>query len=84
MCEENGKMNEELVFSYYEIVNSVSETRSRVSGRYITLEDAEEALKDCCDWYRPKGTGTINVVEFYLDPISKCLNKSKREILSVF
>lgn len=77
-------MNEELVFSYYEIVNSISEMQSRVSGRYPTLEDAEEALKDCCDWYRPKGTGKIYVVEFYLDPISNCLNKTKRQILSVF
>lgn len=77
-------INEELVFSYYEIVNSISETQSRVSGRYLYLGDAEEALKDCCDWYRPKGTGTINVVEFYLDPKSNCIHKIKREILSVF
>lgn len=77
-------MNEELIFSYYEIVNSVSEMRSRVSGRYATLEAAEEALKDCCDWYRPKGTGTINVVEFYKDPASNCISKTKRKILSVF
>ncbi len=77
-------MNEELVFSYYEIVNSISEMRSRVSGRYPTLEAAEEALKDCCDWYRPKGTGTINVVEFYLDPILNTLSKTKRMVLQVF
>lgn len=77
-------MNEELVFSYYEIVNTVSEIRSRITGRYSTLEKAVEALKDCCDWYRPKGTGTINVVEFYLDPTSSCISKTKREILSVF
>lgn len=77
-------INEELVFSYYEIVNTISETQSRVSGRYLYLGDAEEALKDCCDWYRPKGTGIINVVEFYLDPKSNCLNKTKRQILQVF
>ncbi|MBP5773966.1 MAG: hypothetical protein J6W35_07830 [Eubacterium sp.] len=76
-------MNEP-VFSYYEIVNSVSEMQSRVSGRYLTLNDAEEALKDCCDWYRPKGTGTINVVEFYLDPTSNCLNMITRKVFSVF
>lgn len=77
-------MNEELVFSYYEIVNSVSEMRSRVSGRYATLEAAEEALKDCCDWYRPKGTGTINIVEFYLDPTSNRLNMITRKVFNVF
>lgn len=59
--------NGELVFSYYKIVNTVSETQSRVSGRYATLEAATEALKGCCDWYRPKGTGTIYEVCHYLN-----------------
>lgn len=61
-------MNEELVlvFSCYEIVNSVSEMQSRVSGRYLTLEAAEEALKNFCDWYRPKGTGRIYEMCYYL------------------
>ena len=59
-------MNEELVFSYYEIRTSISETQSRVSGRYCYLGDAEEALKDCCDWYRPKGTGKIYEMCYYL------------------
>ena len=50
----------------------------------MSVATAEEALKDCCDWYRPKGTGIINVVEFYKDPKSNCLNKTKRQILQVF
>lgn len=60
-------MNEELIFSYYEIRNSVSETRSRVSGRYPTLEAAEKALQNFCDWYRPKGTGKIYEMCYYLN-----------------
>ncbi len=77
-------MNEVLVFSYYEIVNTVSETRSRVSGRYLTLDDAEEALKNCCDWYCRRGTGTINIVEFYRDSTSNRLSKTRRKVVQVF
>lgn len=59
-------MNEP-VFSYYEIRNSVSESRTTVTGRYATLDMAIEALKDCCDWYRPKGTGKIYEMCYYLN-----------------
>ena len=82
--DEIDYINEELVFSYYEIVNTISETQSRVSGRYIYLGDAEEALKDSCDWYRPKGTGTINEVSFYLEPKSNHIHKIENTILQVF
>ena len=54
----------DLVFEYYEIENTVSEYVSKVTGRYTTEECAREALKNTCDWYRAKGTGTIYKVLF--------------------
>ena len=77
-------MNEErLVFSYYEIVNIVSETQSKVSGRYATLEAAQEALKGCCDWYRPIGTGKIYKLYYFLDYGAK-INVEKQLVFEVF
>ena len=48
----------------YYIENNVDERGTHViMGYYSTLEKAKEALKDCCDWYRSKGTGEIYEVE---------------------
>ena len=55
------------MFRYYEIHNTISESRSTVTGRYATKSAAMEALKNCCDWYRPKGTGKIYEVNCYVD-----------------
>ena len=52
------------IFEYFEIKNTVDEWSSASSGMYTTLDAAKEALKDCCDWYAPKGTGTIYRVWF--------------------
>lgn len=54
-------------FSYYEIVNSVSEVESRVTGRYYNLERAKEALAKKADWCRPYGTGEIYRVDLTVE-----------------
>lgn len=46
-------------FEYYEIVNTTDEWHTTTTGRYATFEDAKEGLKNACDWYMSKGTGTI-------------------------
>lgn len=46
------------------IKNTVDEWHSAIKGYFPTLESAKEALKDCCDWYRPMGTGKIYKVGF--------------------
>lgn len=54
-------------FSYYEIVNTVSERESRVTGRYYNLERAKEALTKKADWYCPYGTGNIYRVDLTVE-----------------
>ena len=54
-------------FYYYEIHNTISESQTAVTGRYATKSAAMEAFKDCCDWYRPKGTGKIYKISYYTD-----------------
>ena len=48
------------------IENSISERNSCIRGYFSNLDDAKEALKDCNDWYRSKGTGRIYRIEFGL------------------
>lgn len=55
-------------FEFYEIENTISEYYSSMSGRYITLDLAKEALKTKCDWYREKGTGTIYRCRYTVEP----------------
>jgi len=51
----------------YFIKNSVNEYNTRISGYFPTEDEAKDALKDCADWFRPKGTGEIWFKEFGLD-----------------
>jgi hypothetical protein len=55
----------------YYIENSVDERTSRISGYFQTEEEAREALKECSDWFMPKGTGTIWFKEFGLNKTSE-------------
>lgn len=50
----------------YYIENTVNEWNTAIVGYFETLEEAKEALKECNDWWRPKGTGTIYYREFGL------------------
>lgn len=43
----------------YVIKNTVNEWNSETKGYFSSLDKAKEALKECCDWYRSKGTGKI-------------------------
>lgn len=49
------------------IENTIDEYRSSVSGYFVSLNDAQAALKECADWWRPKGTGKIYFKEFGLN-----------------
>lgn len=49
------------------IKNTVDEIHTSISGYFETIDDAKEGLKDCSDWFRPKGTGRIYSVEFGLN-----------------
>lgn len=66
---DNNNQNKKLIsvedevpfneIKWYEIHNTISEWDSRCTGRYRTLEEAKEGLKDKEDYYRHRGTGTI-------------------------
>lgn len=58
LCEEQMVDTEKTEFVYF-IKNTIDEWNDRIIGYYSSLEKAQEALKDCCDWYRSKGTGRI-------------------------
>lgn len=51
----------------YYIENTIDEYHSIIVGYFATFDEAKDALKDCCDWYRPNGTGRIYEIEFGLD-----------------
>lgn len=68
-----------LFAKYYEIENSVSEYKTQVTGMYTTYDAAIKALEYKCDWYRPKGTGTIYEVSL-IQTNNNCLEKT-REIV---
>ncbi len=51
----------------YYIENTIDEWHTDIQGYFHTLDDAKEALKDCADWCRPKGTGKIYSIKFGLD-----------------
>lgn len=43
----------------YIIENTVNEYGSSEQGYFLSLGDAVDAIKKCCDWYRSNGTGKI-------------------------
>ena len=43
----------------YYIRNTISEYKSNIRGYFGSLDKAKEALQNCSDWYRHKGTGKI-------------------------
>ena len=43
----------------YIIENTVNEYGSSEQGYSLSLGDAVDAIKQCCDWYRSNGTGKI-------------------------
>lgn len=48
------------------IMNTVDEWHSAIKGYFKTFDEAKEALKDCCDWFRDYGTGIIYFQKFGL------------------
>lgn len=59
----------------YYIENTIDEYRSVISGYFKTLNEAEESIKTCSDWYRSNGTGTIYFVEFGLNTKPKLIKR---------
>lgn len=55
----------------YYIENTINEFGSIITGYFATITEAKEALKECSDWFRPKGTGRIYFREFGLNKPSK-------------
>lgn len=55
----------------YFIENTINEIATVVNGYFPTLDDAKEGLKECNNWFRPKGTGSIYFKEFGLNKPSK-------------
>ena len=51
----------------YYIENTIDERSSRISGYFESLDEAKEALKECSDWFCPKGTGRIYFKKFGLN-----------------
>lgn len=54
-----GGQGELTTYIYYCIINTTSESKTEVTGRYATLAVAMKDLENKQDWYRPKGTGKI-------------------------
>lgn len=52
---------------YFYISNTVDDMHSKTSGTFQTYDEAKEGLKECADWYRSKGTGTIYFRPFGLN-----------------
>lgn len=52
---------------FFFIENTVSEYRSAISGYFKTFDEALEGIKECSDWYRQNGTGTIYMKGFGLN-----------------
>ena len=59
----------------YYIENTINEFGSIITGYFSTIKDAKEALKECNDWFKPKGTGEIYFKEFGLNKPSKLVYK---------
>ena len=59
------------LLTYYEIENTISEYNSSVSATWQTLQQAENDMKNHCNWYAPKGTGTIYEVSLSVDNTGK-------------
>lgn len=59
----------------YFIENTINEIATTVKGYFSTLDDAKEALKECNNWFRPKGTGNIYFREFGLNKPNKLVYK---------
>ena len=55
----------------YFIENTIDERRSRISCYCKTEKEAREAIKECSDWFRQKGTGIIWYQEFGLGKTPK-------------
>lgn len=55
----------------YYIENTTDERRSSISGYFESLDEAKEALKECSDWFCPKGTGRIYFEKFGLNQNSQ-------------
>lgn len=43
----------------YYIENTTHEGERAISGYFSDIEKAKKELKECSDWYKPKGTGSI-------------------------
>lgn len=66
VAEDGTQFNSEKECKAYEnapiiycIKNTVNEYRTEITRFCSTLEEAKRELKNCCDWYDKKGTGTI-------------------------
>ena len=58
--------NSENMKKIYYIECTTSEFSSVIKGYFETLEEAQEALKSCSNWYAPNNTGKIYSKEFGL------------------
>ena len=57
----------------YYIENTVDEWHSSIQGYFTSKEEAIEALKNCCDWFRPNGTGKIYFKKFGLKQLPQLI-----------
>ena len=56
-----------LIYTYYELENSISEWNSSITGRYTTYDAAREDMKNHCNWWEGKDSGNIYKVEIFED-----------------
>lgn len=63
----NKKIQHKPIFSYHYIKNTQSAIHSSITSRVLTFDGALEAIKDCADWHKPNGTGSIYRCDIYVD-----------------
>lgn len=56
-----------IIFTYYEIVNTIDEYHTSVTAKWATFDLAKADMINHNNWYDKKGTGKINKVEMVSD-----------------
>ena len=52
---------------YYAIKNTINEYQSRITGKYATLDEARNDMKNHCDWWVCKPGGNIYHIKEWFD-----------------
>lgn len=66
----------ENVIKYYAIENTVNEYKSVITGKYATLNDARNDMKNHYDWYASEPSGSIYFIKEWFDGFDHKVEKT--------